>query len=236
MNEYITFQEFDTRDDADACAALLEENGIRTKIEENRILLDQSIIGTQYNNNVLLKLRGTDFTRARKVLIDNTHVDISDVAPDYMLRAFSNKELLDLIATPDEWGPYNYNVAIALLKQRDVKVEEGEVEKMQQHQLVEISRPRSLTLNNLLLGYGVSVFGIIGALLKSYILVLPMFVLFSVPGFFGIVFGLIYRLTRRTLPDGTRIYSYDAAARMHGLFMIVLNILAFLCVVMLCRN
>src|SRR5579872_2646770 len=85
MDKMLTFQEFETKEDAAAMAQKLEEHGITTRIEENRALLDQNILGKQYNNYVLLKIEGKDFERAQKILIDTTQVDISQIDKGYML-------------------------------------------------------------------------------------------------------------------------------------------------------
>ena len=49
-NNYLTFQEFETREDAEKIAQALEDNNIPVSIEKTPDLLDNVIIGKQYNN------------------------------------------------------------------------------------------------------------------------------------------------------------------------------------------
>lgn len=230
MDNFLTFQEFETREDAAAMAQKLEEHGIPAHIEQNLNLLDQNIIGRQYNNYILLKIAGKDFERAQKLLIDTTRVDISQVEKGYMLLSLRDSELMDVLAKPDEWGAYNYNVALAILKERGVNIDDHKAEALQQSHLSELSVRRTLPLHWIIFGYGFSVIGVVASLYNSWFTLNVLYSFYLLPGILGIILGLVVRATKKTLPNGTQIYSYEDKARRHGLYMLLAGIasLAFI--------
>ena len=231
MNKFLTFREFETKEDAAEVAALLGQNNIPTLIEQNRELLDQNIIGRQYNNYILLKIKGEDFEKAQKILIETTPVDLSKVEKGYMLLSLSNKELMDIIAKPDEWGAYNYNLALALLRQRGINIDERKTEELQQQHIAELSKQRTLPGHWYLFGYGFSVLGIAASFYNSKTALLILYFFYLLPGIFGIILGIIIRYTKRTLPNGTQIMSYNVNARKHGLYMLLVGISSLLFII-----
>ncbi len=228
MNKFIPFQKFETKDEAEQVAAMLREKGIESLIEQDRGLLDQNIIGKQYDNYVQLNIHGDDFKTAQEILIAATKVDLADVDKDYMLQSFTDNELLDVVAKPDEWGFYNYNVALALLKARGTNVDAQKNEQLQEHRLTELSVPRELNDYWMMFGYGFSVLGILARLFNSSTALVIIYGFYLVPGLLGIILGLYIRLTKRTLPNGTQILSFSEKARKHGLYMLLLGIVSLI--------
>ena len=153
---------------------------------------------------------------------------MSQLPEDYMLLSFTNDELMDVLAKPDEWGPYNYKLALMLLEQKGIKVDDSKAEELQQAHLQEASKRRALGPVQLLFGYGFTVICILAIAMKNTTALWLLFGFYFIPGFIGLILGLVFRFTKRTLPDGSRIYSYDDNARKHGLFMILLAIAATL--------
>jgi len=223
MSDFVTFQEFETRAEADALAEQLKAHDIPATVEQNRNLLDQNIIGRQYNNYILVKIKGEDFARAQKVLLDATEVDMSQLPENYMLLSFTNDELIDVLAKPDEWGPFNYKLALMLLERKGVAIDDRKTEELQHAHLLEASTRRSLGPAHLLFGYGFTIICILAIVLKNKTALLLLSYFYGLPIFIGFVLGMVFRFTRRTLPDGSRIYSYDDSARKHGLFMLLLS-------------
>lgn len=228
MSTFLAFQEFTNADDANEMAEKLKQHGIANVVEKSPDLLGEEIIGRQYSNNLVLKLHPEDFDKARKVLIENTPVDINTVDRNYMLFSLSDFELLEVLARPDEWGAYNYNLAKIILAERGTNVTEQKAEKMQKEYTDALSKQRPINSLWLFFGYAFSMAAIWAGLFSRPSLWLIYGLLDAIPALFGIILGLILIRTKKILPDGKQILSYNDQARRHGWAMLSLCIFALL--------
>jgi len=226
MNNLLTFRDYGTKDEADEVAAKFEAHSIPVKVE--RGLLDAVIIGKDFHNKFKVRIPAADFERAQKILIDETQVDINIVAKNYMLLSFTNDELLDVVAKPDEWGEYNYNLAKALLQQRGVTVNEQQEQALKQKYVAQISEQRSLDGGWMILGYVFPLLAMIACILNNRVIVGFIFSFYALPGILGIILGLVVTTTKKTLPDGAQILSFNKRTRAHGYAMIILGVVAIL--------
>jgi hypothetical protein len=145
-----------------------------------------------------------------------------------MLLSFTNDELLDVVAKPDEWGEYNYNLAKALLQQRGVTVSEQQEQLLKQKYVTQISEQRSLDGGWMMLGYVFPLLAMIACVLNNKVIVGFIFSFYALPGILGIILGLVVTTTKKTLPDGTQILSFNKRTRTHGYAMIILGVMAIL--------
>lgn len=221
MSELLVFQTFPTREQAQRVAALLENNGLPVAVEELQGPLDTNFIGQQFSNPFLLKIPGGQFIHARKLLMAHTVINLSEVDEDYMLLHFSDRELLDVMAAPDDWGVYNYKLAEALLQQRGVTIPEQQLEDMESIRIAEMKKPVQASWVWICFGY-------LAALLTTGIGI-PNFQMIILPGLFALATGWALAGSKKTLPDGSRIAVFGPVARMHGRIIFVLA--ALLCIV-----
>lgn len=234
MDKYLTFQKFDNKEEAEATSALLKNNGIDSLIEIEKMLLDQVIAGKQYNDAVLLKIAPENFKAAQKVLIDNTEVDLAAVDPDYMLLSMSKDELTDIISSPDEWGAYNYKLALTLLKQKGIEISDNKASTLQEEHVAKLSEQENFDKTWMLLGYSFSILSIIAGIVNPRAL-LAIYGLSLLPGILGPILGITIVRSKKTLPDGRQVQSYDENSMAHGrrmlylgLFAIAFNIVMFI--------
>ncbi len=227
-DNYLTFQEFENREDAEKTAQILEDNNIPVSIEKTPDLLDNVIIGRQYNNYVQLRIPQDCFADAQKILIEKTQVELDKVDRNYMLFALNNEELLDVIAKPDQWGAYNYNLAKLILEERNTHIDKLKVDEIQQEYKKEIHEPRSLNSTWLILGYGFSILSLVAVFTNNIRALLVVYAFNLLPGVLGIILGLYILNTKRTLPDGSQMLSFNDAARKHGRLMLILATIAVL--------
>lgn len=216
MGQLLTFQTFRTKDEALVIAAQLEENNIPVIVEDGGYMLDSNFTGVQYDDPVLLKIDAAHFAQARKILADNINIDLGTVDKDYMLFSMTDDELHDVLAKPDEWGLYNYKLAMLILAQRGRQVGERQLEDMQQTHYGELAKPVAFDKSWIILGYLISVAGIIAALWQFFMTILSLF---------GLLLGWAVMTAKTTLPDGKRVQKYDEASRRHGRNMFLLGIL-----------
>jgi hypothetical protein len=224
MSQPITFQTYDSQADALTVRNLLEENGISVEVEKPALLLDNNILGVQHNP-FLLKIAPGDFTRAREILLEHTQVDLDTVDSNYTLLHLNNEELLDVVAKPDEWGVYNYKLALALLEKRGRGVSEQELEALQQKHLDNLETKKKLDPVLVALGYVFSIVSLFAGFLSTRALLL-LYSLSFLPGIFGVIIGWTVMRSKLTLPDGRQVISYDENSRRHAKYMFWIGLVA----------
>ncbi|WP_118976880.1 hypothetical protein [Taibaiella koreensis] len=212
MDEMIVFSTYPTLEAAEQAAMLLRNNGITAEAKHEMRSLDSNYLGQQFGDPYLLYLPGKDFDRARTILEDHTVVDPGEVDPGYQLLTFSDDELIDVMMNKEEWGIYNYKLAAALLKRRNVPIPEAQIGIAEAEQLREKEKAVSSGLSLLLLGYSSLLSGAALALVRH-----PAFTL--LPGGLALFVGWILSYTKRTLSNGVQVHYYKPAARLHGLIL-----------------
>lgn len=228
MSRYSSFQKFTSQAEADEMVQVLNANGVHATVEKDQEVLDKNFVGTQYDVYYRVMLPATDFDRAWQVLITTSHINLDDVPADYELLSFSKDELLEVLAKPDEWGAYNYNIAIALLRKQNIDIDMAKVEAIKQAHIAEIAAERGLSGSWYAGGYVFSVLAIFCYLMGMSRTYYWLYSFYFLPGSLGIILGIYIRFVRKTLPDGKRMFSFSSKARTHGLVMIVLGIVALL--------
>lgn len=220
MSRLLVFQTFPARDQAVRTAALLENQGIPVAVEELNGPLDANFIGQQFSNPFLLKIPGEQFGQARNILMETITVDLEEVDKDYMLLAFNNEELQDILAKPDEWGIYNYKLAEALLKERGMILPKQKLTQLADKRMTELKKPEKASGIWIILGY-------LAALLATGV-GLHNFQIIYIAGLFALATGWALAFTKKTVPDGSRIYVFGKTARTHGLVIFLLGILMYI--------
>src|SRR5690349_14581653 len=102
--EFLPFHSFSDQESATAFAEELEKSGIPVETSAVRSMLDANWIGTSANPVITLKIASVDFEKANLVL-DTYYKELAaTIDSDYYLFSFSNQELFEIAAKPDEWG------------------------------------------------------------------------------------------------------------------------------------
>ncbi len=227
MSEPLVFQQFENITEAEKVAAILEDAGIKTLVEKPSSILDSNIIGAKYGPTVNLKISGSDFKEAREILVEKMKVDLDDVDEDYMLLSFTNEELMDVVAKADEWGFYNYNIAIELLKKRGVSVSQEQKDTFAEERLTDLSQTKAIGVSWILFGYFIPVLNLC-YFIFGYQATLAATGGWMFPGFGGLILGYVMSKAKTTLPDGQRLFVYDKNTRMHGFLILRINLLFWL--------
>lgn len=202
----LTFQSFSDPALADEIAEILKEHNIDLSIVKSAPLLDKGFVDTTGNAEILIKIRPVDFLRANEVLAEFYKRQIENVAQDYYLFDFTNTELTEILARPDEWGYFDYQLAIKILNERGQQVVVENAEKLRERRNEELARQETASGTLLFFGY---FFGIAG-------------------GFIGLCIGSHIAYSKKTIPDGQRVYTYDDNSRKHGVRIVGISILILL--------
>jgi hypothetical protein len=191
---YQTFQKFNDPQLARTIANQLAELGIRSQIVDENPNFNPSFVTNVVEPTIHLKLQAQDFGQAHQALEEYYEQHFNDIDPDYYLLSFTNQELRDILAKPDEWGHFDYALAKQLLAERGQTITADEAKELKQQRIRELSRPERTHKGWIVLGYISAIFG----------------------GFFGLIIGYVLAYTKKTLPDGRTVPVYPHRARHHG--------------------
>lgn len=200
MITYEVFRGFYSEEEAVGIYNLLLKSGIDAKLEKKRPIADTSIVGYDSDHNVFIKIKNSDFTRANEVIDAYIQSNLSAVDSDYYLYGFADEELFDIIKKPDEWNNQDFIIAKKILAERGYDLSETEIRKITQTRLTTLEKPEKISSTWIVWGYIAGLFAI-----------------------FGIVFGLVLATSKKVLPDGRKVFVYDAATRKHGTNILVMG-------------
>lgn len=211
MSQFLAFKRYHTAEQAAEIISLLEKHQIPVEYEEEVILMDKMYSGQNFDQRHLVKIASTDFPKADALLKSQISVSADDVEPDYYLLSFTTEELKEVVIKKDEWGDYDYLLALKLLEKRGISYTPEQLEQLGTTRIEALSQPQELPLIWLLIGYG-------SPLLIFTSLFLPFAWAFSFLGFF---IGGFVMVTKKTLPDGKRVHAFTERTRKLGMWMIV---------------
>jgi len=137
---YLTFQQFNDPDLAAAIGEQLATAGIDYIIENEAPHIDPVLIGNIPAPTVHLKIPSSDFIRAHAILEAYYEKQLQDVDPDYYLLTFTDSELLEILAKPDEWGHFDYVLARKLLTDRGHPITNEYTAQLKAKRLEELAR------------------------------------------------------------------------------------------------
>jgi hypothetical protein len=193
--EFVTYRKYSEKEPATALMDLFRERGIACELEEDSTALGAVFTGNNTAASFFrVKIQAQDFRHADMLLQTQASHDLSQVDPDHYLFAFTNEELLALLAVPDEWSEFDYQLASIILKDRGHEVSPETVDKLRQDRLRELARPDTKNRVWIVIGYLLAVMG----------------------GLLGIIIGWHLVTFKKTLPNGERVYDYSLRDREHG--------------------
>jgi hypothetical protein len=138
---FLTFDRFNDPALAEAVAEKLQENGIECRILGDDGPFVSSIGPTQAVSSVSLQIRAEEFNRAHAILEAYYEDQLGEIDPEYFLYSFTDEELMDVVAKPDEWGHLNYVLARKILAERGKPLSTEEAGRLKQERLEELERP-----------------------------------------------------------------------------------------------
>ncbi|CAL1519395.1 hypothetical protein [Chitinophaga sp. MM2321] len=212
MKQLLAFKRFHTAEQAAEIISLLQEHNIPVQYEEEVLLMDKIYVGQNFDQRHLVKIPAGYFSQADTLLKSRINVSLEDVEPDYYLLSFSTEELKEVIIKKDEWGDFDYALALKLLEKQGISYSPEQLQLLGDSRLETLSQPQDLSAIWLLIGY-----------LSPLLLFLPI-PFSTIFSFIGIFIGAFVRLTKKTLPDGSRINAFSLKTRNQGKWMIISGI------------
>lgn len=137
---FLTFQKFNDPGLASVIADKLKERRIECQVEKVVPLLEPSFFRNTVEPTIHLKVRATDLDRAHKALEEHYKRQLQDVDRGYYLFSFTDLELLEIVAKPDEWGHFDYVLAREVLAERGLPIPDETIQQMKQQRLRQLAR------------------------------------------------------------------------------------------------
>jgi hypothetical protein len=201
-DQYLTFKTFPDSNTAQDFATVLQQADIPYTIEEDAVVFDPSYANNQFNKDYHLKVRPQDFGSANQVLDDYYKAQLDKVEKDYYLFSFTDEELQEILAKPDEWGHFDYQLAKKLLAERGKEVRPEQTQKLWNRRVEELAAPEGVKSSSIVINYFVAFF------------------FFPV----GLFIGWHWMSAKKTLPDGERVLMYSYHVQQHGMRIFVIAI------------
>lgn len=208
MSDFLPFQSFPSAEAAQPLLAMLRQREIpfETATDTGELVFNPAFTFNNTYATFVVKLPGADFEWVRRLQEDANRDALANLSPDHYLFTFSDAELFDLLAKPDEWSPLDVTLAGQLLRQRGRDVSVDAVRLLREHRVAEVAKPEPSGNSLIRWGYGLALLG----------------------GLLSIIIGWNLYNGRKTLGDGRQIYAHTAQDRVHGLRILTLGISAFI--------
>lgn len=203
---FLIFQKYSDAELAEETATRLRAGGIECRIDKDSRFFDPAFTNNEFEPTINLMLNGNDFVRAQEIL--EAYYESADtlIDEDYYLLSFSDEELMDIIKQPDEWGHLDYNLAKKILKQRGKEISDEQVALWKKRRTELLAKPEEEGSFWIYIGYALALLG----------------------AFFGMIIGWMVITSKKTLPDGRRVYSYSEKDRKQGRYILIISFLVLL--------
>jgi hypothetical protein len=208
MAEFLTYQSYPSAEAAAPLLELLRQRDIpfETAINTGQPAFSPTFtVGAAYTM-FEVKLPGSDFEWVRRLEEEANANTAATISPDHYLFSFSDAELFDIVAKPEEWSNLDVSLAGQLLRQRGRDVSADTVRLLRAHRVSEQAKPEPSLQGRIMWGYILALFG----------------------GVVAIFMGWDMYSHKKTLLDGRRVAAYSSHDRVHGLRIMVLGIVCLL--------
>ncbi len=201
MEEFLTIKNYGHEEPFLALLHLLKDHTIPYQTEVYRERIDP-ISMISLAPEFIVRVQPSRFSEVNELLHDLAADEVRFVAENHYLFEFKDEELFDILASPDEWSAFDYQLARRVLSERGIDVDARLLELLKKTRLEELAQPEAKQTANVWIGY---LFALLG-------------------GIVGIFIGWNMATAQKTLPNGERVYIFGARDRRHGKIIIALGI------------
>ncbi|MFK8102364.1 MAG: hypothetical protein AB8G15_07565 [Saprospiraceae bacterium] len=209
--DFAFFRDYHSIADAKLFTTILEAHKIPYLAAGAETVIDEAIVGSGLMPKVILKIRPEDFAKINAIIAEQITSGTENFS-DHYLQEFTNEELKDIFARPDEWSVEDFNIAKLVLQQRGVKITDAAIQNLREERLTEIRAGKKGSY------FWMSLY-FIGIIVGAYFGVMYIIA--------GIGMGYYYGYGKSTDPDGVRHFVYDAQTRTYGKVILYVGSLLF---------
>ncbi len=204
-NEYAIFRKFPTIADAKEMELLLNNHDIETIIADNIPPVDVTFSGSTLLNEYEIQIKQEDFKKAEEILQENAGDILEQVEKDYYLFDFADEELYEILLKSDEWSAFDYTLAQRILEDRGKTIDKSLLNSLKNQRLEDLAKPEGNQKSWIIGGY---IFAILGGLL-------------------GLIIGYSIWTSKKTLPNGEKVFSYSEEDRNQGKYIFYIGLIVF---------
>jgi len=131
MDKFIEYQTFPEIEIASEIIEILKRNDIPYQIDDSASRFQVVGFGDTSINKIALQIRESD--------IDKVNLLISEkqTEEDHYLYTFSDTDIIDVIANPNEWTSQEYSIAQQIFKQRNLIVSADDIKSARKQKMTE---------------------------------------------------------------------------------------------------
>ena len=193
--EFITYQKFNDAALAAELTDLLQRHNIKYVMEEQSLTFNPTfVLNDELSMEYAVKISSDDFEMVNKIVAEEESANVDEVEKDYYLFDFSDEELMEIIATADEWSAFDFVLARKILGGRGVTLNDEAIAKAKNERIESLKKPAGSQNTWIILGY---LFAFLGGVL-------------------GLFIGWHLSTAKKTLPDGERVYEYSEQDKKQG--------------------
>ncbi len=200
MQEFLTIKNFGHEAPFLELVELLQAHDIPYQTEIYRERLNP-ISMIMLSPEFIVKVSPDRFIQVDRILLEIAADEVHLADTDHYLFDFKDEELFDILASPDEWSAFDYQLARRILRERGLEVDTKLLNSLHKSRLQELAAPKPSQTLNVMLGYILALLG----------------------GIFGFFWGWNMATARKILPNGERLYVFRPSDRQHGWQIVVLS-------------
>jgi hypothetical protein len=198
---FSVFRKYPSEEDAAGLTEWLEANRIEYCMEKTAPSFNVTFTEASFKDEVVIKLKTTDFERVNEALTQSAVEALETVDESHYLFDFTDQELTEIILKPNEWNPFDYQLAQKILKERGKEVNAELVATIRDVRIQEMAKKDEPPTVWIWAGYTLAFLG----------------------GFFGFFIGWHLAAHTKSLPDGTKTYAYIENVRRHGKIIMIVG-------------
>jgi len=204
MSRFASYEKFFNPEQAEPVLSILQEYEIPYEFAAmNKPAVDQLLSGGGPAYEFEVKIPVDQFETANRLMREKIQINLNEIDPDYYLFTFDDNELIGILKEPDEWGRLDYVIAREILETRGIRFSTEDLDAFWNKKMEKLAQPTKASSLGKWGSYSLSI----------------------VACFIGIITGLIYWRSTKTLPNGSRYYIYDEETRKLGKNMVFISII-----------
>ncbi|MGB3466451.1 MAG: hypothetical protein WBA74_14325 [Cyclobacteriaceae bacterium] len=79
------------------------------------------------NDTVYLMIATSQSEQLERLLIEHNELFLQNAPDDLYLQGFTDKELLEIITDPQDWGAIDFHLAVNILVERGIEIRQTEI-------------------------------------------------------------------------------------------------------------
>lgn len=203
MSQLLTYRKFNDLALARDLVKILDDAGIEYLLEESPVIFNPTFATrTEASNEYVIKISNDDFVRADQIIEQHELKFTEEVAPDHYLFGFTDDELTDVVAKADEWSAFDVVLAKKILRDRGKSISQEQEQALKQERLAELKTPERSDSNWVTAGYLFAACG----------------------GVLGLFIGWQLWQSKKIMPNGEQVYTYNQRDRSSGQQIFYLSI------------